>query len=116
MLKKKEKQELKDKVFLKINSIFKNVEENKKSLADGLIEQYCFMYIQLRELNEIIEKKGVIDNFEQGKQKFTREQPAVKTYNATMKNYNLVTKQLIEILPTKKPLDDDDEFQKFNKR
>lgn len=56
------------------------------------------MYVQLKELNEIIEKKGVVENFKQGKQQFIREQPAVKAYNALIKNYNITIKQLSEFL------------------
>lgn len=112
---KAKKQELYDKQFEKINKLFENVEENKKSLVEGLIEQNCFMYVQLKELNEIINKKGVVEKFKQGKQEFDRERPATKTYNTMIKNYNLIVRQLIENLPTKKPLDPDDEFEEFNK-
>ena len=112
---KAKKQELYDKQFEKINKLFENVEENKRSLVEGLIEQNCFMYVQLKELNEIINKKGVVEKFKQGKQEFDRERPATKTYNTMIKNYNLIVRQLIENLPTKKPLDPDDEFEEFNK-
>ena len=101
---KAKKQELYDKQFEKINKLFENVEENKRSLVEGLIEQNCFMYVQLKELNEIINKKGVVEKFKQGKQEFDRERPATKTYNTMIKNYNLIVRQLIENLPTKKPL------------
>ena len=74
------------------------------------------MYVQLIELNEIIEKKGVIENFKQGKQQFTREQPAVKTYNALIKNYNITIKQLSEFLPPGNSIPMDDEFERFKQR
>ncbi len=112
---KAKKKELYDKQFEKISKLFENVEENKRSLVEGLIEQFCFMYVQLKELNEIINKKGVVEKFKQGKQEFDRERPATKTYNTMIKNYNLIVRQLIENLPNKKPLDPDDEFEEFNK-
>lgn len=101
--------------YSKISKLFENVEENKKVIVTGLIEQESFMYVQLKDLNEIINKKGSVEKFKQGKQEFDRERPATKTYNAMLKNYNLVIKQLIENLPNKKPLDPDDEFEVFNK-
>ena len=104
-----------DNHYLKISNLFENVEENKKVIVTGLIEQESFMYVQLKDLNEIINKKGSVEKFKQGKQEFDRERPATKTYNAMLKNYNLVIKQLIENLPNKKPLDPDDEFEEFNK-
>lgn len=112
----KKKKELYESQIFKISRIFKEVDEDKKTLVDGLIEQSCFMYVQLRELNEIIEKKGVVENFKQGKQQFYREHPATKTYNAMIKNYNLTTKQLIEHCPQKRILDPDDIFEEFQKR
>ncbi len=111
----KKKQEMYDAQYSKISKLFEEVEENKKSIVTGLIEQACFMYVQLKELNEIINKKGVVEKFKQGKQQFDRERPATKTYNTMIKNYNLITRQLIENLPNKKPLDPDDEFEEFNK-
>lgn len=112
----KKKKELYDTQIEKISTIFKEIDKDKKTLVNGLIEQACFMYVQLKELNEIIEKKGVVDNFKQGKQQFYREHPATKTYNAMIKNYNLTTKQLLEHLPPKKVLTPDDAFEAFQKR
>lgn len=112
-MKKKEKKELKEQKLKLLNKIFENVKENKKALVTGLIEQTCFMYVELKELNEIIEKKGVVENFKQGKQQFTREQPAVKTYNSMIKNYNVTIKQLSEFLPPGNSIPMDDEFERF---
>lgn len=112
-MKKKEKKELKEQKLKTLNKIFENVTENKKALVTGLIEQACFMYVQLKELNEIIEKKGSVEDFKQGKQQFTREQPAFKTYNSTMKNYNATIKQLSEFLPPGNSIPMDDEFERY---
>lgn len=53
----KQKKELKENKLTILNTIFESVKENQKALVQGLIEQACFMYVQLKELNEIIEKK-----------------------------------------------------------
>ena len=112
---KAKKEKLYNEHFLKISKLFEEVEEDKKTLVQGLIEQESFMYVQLKELNEIINKKGVVEKFKQGKQEFDRERPATKTYNSIIKNYNLIVRQLRENLPSKRPLDPDDEFEEFNK-
>lgn len=112
----KEKQRLKQEKLDVLQKIFESVKENQKALVAGLIEQTAFMYVQLKELNEIIEKKGVIEDFKQGKQQFTREQPAVKTYNALIKNYNVTIKQLSEFLPPGNSIPMDDDFERFKKR
>lgn len=43
--------------YLKIKKLFNDVEESKQTIVEGLIEQACFMYVQLKDLNEIINKK-----------------------------------------------------------
>lgn len=107
---------MKEEKLSALKEIFENVKENKKTLVMGLIEQASFMYVQLKDLNEIIEKNGVVEDFKQGKQQFTREQPAVKTYNAMIKNYNVTIKQLSEFLPPGQTPKFDDEFEEFKQR
>lgn len=43
--------------YLKIKELFKDVEKSKQTIVEGLIEQACFMYVQLKDLNEIINRK-----------------------------------------------------------
>ena len=116
VLTKKKKLELKEKKKTELLKIFENVKENKKTLVAGLIEQAAFMYVQLIELNEIIEKNGSVEDFKQGKQSFTREQPAMKTYNAMIKNYNITIKQLAEFIPPGEAPKYQDTFEEFKKR
>lgn len=111
----KQKKELKENKLAILNKIFESVKENQKALVQGLIEQACFMYVQLKELNEIIEKNGAVENFKQGKQQFTREQPAMKTYNSMIKNYNTTIKQLSEFLPPGNSIPLDDEFERYKR-
>ncbi len=112
----KEKKQLKEQKLNILTKIFESVTENKKALVLGLIEQSAFMYVQLKELNEIIEKKGPVENFKQGKQQFIREQPALKSYNALIKNYNVTIKQLSEFLPPGNSIPMNDEFERFKQR
>lgn len=116
VLTKKKKIELKNAKLLAFKKIFERVPDNKKNLVMGLMEQAAFMYVQLSELIEIIEKNGVVEDFKQGKQQFTREQPAVKTYNAMLKNYNVTIKQLLELIPPGEAPKFDDEFEEFKQR
>ncbi|MCI8396841.1 MAG: hypothetical protein HFJ52_04115 [Clostridia bacterium] len=112
----KKKKELKEQKINELEQIFKRAKENQRALLAGLIEQAGFMYAQLKELNEIIEKKGTIEKFKQGKQEFLREQPALKAYNATMKSYNTTIKQLSESLPPGNDIKMDDDFTKFKEK
>ena len=113
---KSKKQKIKEDKKKLLNQIFESVKENQKALVSGLIEQAAFMYAQLTELIEIIENKGIVEKFKQWKQAFLREQPAVKTYNAMIKNYNITIKQLSEFLPPGNSIPMDDDFEKFKQR
>lgn len=57
ILTNKEKKEMYNTQYLKIKKLFNDVEESKQTIVEGLIEQACFMYVQLKDLNEIINKK-----------------------------------------------------------
>ncbi len=115
-MKKAEEKELKEQKIAELEQLFKDTAMEKQALVSSLIEQYAFMYVQLKKMNEIIEKEGPIEKFKQGKQQFMREQPALKSYNTTMKTYNATTKQLSEFLPPGKQIQKDDEFQSYKDR
>ena len=57
------------------------------------------MKVALEDLEAVVDKEGVLDLFEQGDYTYNREHPALKSYNQTIKNYNTVIKQIIELLP-----------------
>lgn len=115
-MKKSEEKELKQTKINELEQLFKDTSMEKQTLVTSLIEQYAFMYVQLKKMNEIIEKEGPVEKFKQGKQQFMREQPALKSYNTTMKTYNATTKQLSEFLPPGKQVQKDDEFQAYKDR
>jgi len=110
------KEKIRKKELLKLNRIFKNLQEDKKKLAEGLKEQAAFMISTMSELQEILDNDGAVELFEQGTQKMLREHPAAKTYNAMIKNYNTVMKQLFDLLPEEKSKTVEDELMSFMKR
>ena len=57
------------------------------------------MSVTLKELQETINEQGSIELFVNGKQQMLREHPAIKSYNALIKNYNSTIKQLLELMP-----------------
>lgn len=115
-MKKAEEKKIKENKITELEELFKDIPKEKQSLVTGLIVQYAFMYVQLIKMNEIVEKEGPVEQFKQGKQEFMREQPALKSYNATMKTFNATTKQLSEFLPPGKQIPNDDEFQAYKDR
>ena len=75
------------------------VPEDRRVIAENLIKELLFMTKTLDGLRATIEKDGAVALFEQGKQRFMRESPALKAYNTTVQRYNLLYKQLADLLP-----------------
>jgi len=100
----------------RLKKIFADLPEDAKRVADGLIQEAAFMRVTLEETRAIIDCEGVIERFEQGKQRFLREHPATKVYTALINRYQGVMKQLIDLLPdddkTKQGVDELMEFVK----
>lgn len=113
-LNKLDKEKMIKKEITELKRFFKEIENDKKPFANRLIEQCSFMSVTLRELQETLNADGAIELFVNGKQKMLREHPATKTYNAMIKNYNSVIKQLLEMLPEGKK--ENDELMEFLRR
>lgn len=83
----------------KIKAFFKNLDSDKKKFIEPPIHQLAVIQVTLDRLSEEINNNDILENFEQGSQKFRRENPALKSYNATIKSYTTLYKQLIDLLP-----------------
>lgn len=100
---------------LRLKKLFNDLPENKKKMADKLIENASFMSITLDELKEDIKKYGVKETYVNGKDQYGfKESIESKTYNTMIKNYMNIIKQLNDMLPEQKQINEDDEFEKFN--
>lgn len=91
------------KIYERYKKMFKAADKIKLDAHDDLIKNIAFMTVTLYKLQNEINEKGVIEKFEQGKQNFLRENPALKSYNSTIKNYTSAIKQLNDLLPDKTP-------------
>jgi len=114
-MEKIDKEKLRKKELSKLNRIFKNLPDEKKKLAEGLKEQAAFMVATLAELQEIMNRDGPVELFEQGSQRLLREHPAAKTYNTMVRNYTAVCKALFDLLPDEERKDAADELMEFVK-
>lgn len=85
----------------RLKRIFKNLDENKKSLVTPLIEKAAFMSVELDELQEVIENEGWTSEYKNGANQYgTKKSPEAETYIALSKNYAAIIKQLTELVPT----------------
>lgn len=92
---------------------FKQLDDNKSKLALSLLDKAEFLEETLQELKIKVKLQGVITEMCQGDYSIERENPALKSYNTTVKNYTSVIKQLNDMLPTKEQHPKDDGFESF---
>ncbi|MED4530923.1 hypothetical protein [Metabacillus fastidiosus] len=97
----------------RLKRIFKELDANKKSASEGLIQEAAFMRATLTQLKEDINLNGTIDEMEQGGYSIMRESPAVKTYNTMIQRYTTVMKELLSLFPKEVPELKDDGFDAF---
>lgn len=80
------------------------VPADRKPIAETLAGEIEFIARTLDALKQTVTEHGAVDVYQNGKQEFMRESPALKAYNTTIQRYSLLYKQLAELLP-KGPLD-----------
>lgn len=97
----------------RLTSILKDIDKDKMSTAEGIIEEVAFMRATLEDLKVIINRDGCIDEMPQGEYSILRESPAVKTYNTMIQRYSSMCKQLFDLLPEKTQVIEDDGFDAF---
>ena len=97
----------------RLESVFEDVDADKREAALGLIEEAAFMRITLQDLKEEINEKGTVDIMPQGEYSIRRQSPEVQTYNTMIQRYNTTYKELFNLLPKEVASDIDEEFENF---
>jgi hypothetical protein len=82
-----------------LEKIIRLVSDDRKHIAKKLAHELIFMGGTLDDLKTTVKGTGAVDLFEQGRQSFMRESPALKAYNTTIQRYSLLFKQLTDMLP-----------------
>lgn len=83
----------------KVKKVIEKIPEDRQALATVLFKELVFVHNTMTDLKNQVEDEGAVDMFQQGKQKFLREHPALKAYNTTVQRFSLLYKQLMELLP-----------------
>lgn len=83
----------------KLKKIFANMPEDKKKINESLLERAVFMREKLCDIETRIDADGVMQAMQQGTYSIQRAHPLLSQYNAMVKNYSAVIKQLCEALP-----------------
>ena len=92
----------------KLKRIFKNIDENKQKIVAPLIESAAFMAQELQKLQKHIAEHGCTEEYQNGaNQKGKKKSSEVEVFNAMIKNYSAVIKQLCDMLPEDGKTDDE---------
>lgn len=98
----------------RLEQLYVNMDENKKSLAVGLIERAAFMRVHCWELEQDLNANGWTESFQQGDQDpYDRARPQGQAYQSLNANYQKIIKQLDAMLPEDGNKDAAEEIKRF---
>lgn len=97
----------------KIAKLFRELPAEKKQFADGLIYQFAVSTVTLERLVDEINNGELIEDFKQGSQSMRRENPALRSYNVTIKSFTALSKALLDLLPEKTQKQAGEELMNF---
>lgn len=88
----------------KLSRLYKNLPKNKQILVKSLIQNAAFMKVTMDDLQEIINRKGCVEDYQHGaNQSGTKATPESQTYNTMIKNYTNIILNLDKMLPEERP-------------
>jgi len=97
----------------KVAKLFRDLPPEKKQFAEGLIYQFAVATVTLERLADDLSYGSLIEDFVQGAQALRRENPALKSYNTTIKSFTALSKSLLDLLPEKTQKQAGEELMNF---
>lgn len=84
----------------KLKKLFRNIQVDKKQLAEKLIENAAFMSVLLMDLQADIKSNGYKEVYKNGENQYgNKKSVAADLYQVTIKNFTAINKQLNDMLP-----------------
>lgn len=99
----------------RLNAIYKDIEDKKKSTVAGLIQRVAYMRVTLEDFEKDLDKNGFTELFQQGEKQspYQRKRPVADLYNTMNTAYQKSIKQLTDLLPKDSTKEEDDGFNDF---
>ncbi|MEA0556068.1 hypothetical protein U1P98_18610 [Lysinibacillus irui] len=95
----------------KLTDIFKDVEESKRKLIEGLIDDAAFLKSENYELKLLLQETGMIQ-IHPSQRHLQKPTEAARQYLKNVNSYAVIIKTLNGVL-SKNIIDDDDELSEF---
>lgn len=96
----------------KLTDIFKDVEESKRKLVEGLIDDAAFLKSENYELKLLLQETGMIQ-IHPSQRHLQKPTEAARQYLKNVNSYAVIIKTLNGVL-SKNIIDDDDELSEFD--
>ena len=84
-----------------LREILQKIPDDQQLIAQHLMNELLFLHDTLEKLHKEVEEGGVTEHFQNGKQDFIHEAPALTSYNKTIARYGQLYKQLNSMIPKK---------------
>lgn len=98
----------------RLKAVFDEVDDKRKTVVEGLIEEAAFMRVTLQDLRQDIKENGDTEMFSQGNQEpYLRERPSSKKYDTRNASYQKIIKLLLDELPKGHRPGGGDDFEDF---
>lgn len=97
--------------FEKLTEIFSDVDESKRRLVEGLIEDACFLKSENHALKLILEEIGMVNIHPENK-KLQKPVEAARQYLKNVNSYSVIVKTLNAVL-SNNIIDEDDGLDEF---
>lgn len=98
----------------RLSKLLNDVDVKSKKIVNSLISNAAFMAVTLDELQETMNEKGVVSEYQNGENQWgTKKSPEVEIYNTMIKNHASIMKQLTDLRPKAPPKQGDDGFDEF---
>ena len=111
-----QKKAMKTKEEKRLKKIFKDYPEEISELVKPLIDRCSFMFVELKEAEAQIQKYGSVEKYKNAANQWGKKKSAsVEVHNIMIKNYAVIIKQLIDLLPKESANDAMKEFDEFLK-
>jgi hypothetical protein len=103
------------KEYKRIRKIYKDLPGHLLTLYEGLIKRAAYMRVTLEDYETDLDGGGYTEMFTQSinTPPYERERPVARLYNAMVKNYQTIMKQLADKLPEQSAADASEEIMRF---
>lgn len=101
----------------RLNRVFRNLDKDRKALAEKVVRQAAFMAVTLEDLQDAINENGTVSEYQNGENQWgTKKSPEVEIYNTMIGKYGAAIKQLCDLLPPREGKTAADELLDFVKQ